>query len=210
MPFRAFSIASGPSRRESVTHWLAHGAVAVARPAFLVLLGATVVLMATLWPLAILTGLVALACGVVLIVGREVEERSEAGDAAQPADDGPPRPLPFRPVDEAARTEAAETTEVPGGEMDSRLLLRGSWTVAGMASVLVAVAVIVGLALFEWRMLLVGIGVVAMYGAFISFPAWFACLEEDAEETTRRLEEIDGTDAPPGALDDASGGPSTK
>ena len=167
-------------RRESVSHQIAHGAVAFMRPVFVIFLAATIVLMATLWPLAIATGLIAvIAGGIVWFAGR-VEDHTEAGASIGIAN---------RAID-AAGDETGDVNEhpiIPGGDLDDRVVWRETRTIAGIAAGLAVLAVMIGLALFQWPMFLLGVGILLMYMAVVTFPAWAAWIEGDAEETSEAM-----------------------
>jgi hypothetical protein len=174
------------SRHESATHWLAHRAVIFVRPVFLFFLVATFVFMATFPPFAVATGLVAVATGMIVLLGRGVEDHTQAGDEATASAEA-------REAEESAHEAPAELAsdalQIPGGEIDSRILMRESRRVVGIVVGLVSVALLLGFTLFEWPMLGLGVGVVAIYGAIVTFPAWAAWIEGDAEEEAERLAE---------------------
>ncbi|MFO0873465.1 MAG: hypothetical protein U0575_05780 [Phycisphaerales bacterium] len=191
LPLQANASASTDARRESVSHQLAHALVAFFRPVFLIFLTATIVLMATIWPLAVATGLIAiLAGGVVWIAGR-VEDHTEAGAsgvarrvAAEALDGGRTRPRADDDGAESAMEAFDDQPVIPGGSLDDRIVWRETRTIGGIAIGLALLAVVIGLSLFQWPMLALGIGIVLMYMALVTFPAWAAWIEGDVEATT--------------------------
>jgi hypothetical protein len=166
-------------RPESVAHWVAHTASVFLRPVFLIFLTATIVLMATFWPLAVVTGFLAVAVGTVLWVSGRVEDHTEAGTAPGSM------PTAIENIDPAEEARIIHE-EDRADEVEARVILHESRTVAGIVVGLAILAVLVGVTLFEWPMVALGVAIVFLYMAIVSTPVWLAWIEGEVEEQHRQ------------------------
>ncbi|MCA9286016.1 MAG: hypothetical protein KDA22_12405 [Phycisphaerales bacterium] len=178
-------------RPESSTHHLAHWATLVLWPLMVLMIAASVLAMATIFPLSVVTGGLAVVCGVLLWTARKVEDGTEAGTENAAAERQSAEP-PASVADRAAgvETEVVESSmpddQVLGPTMSSSLLLREGRVIAGGVVVLALIAVLLGFLILEWPFAALGTGIVFLYMGIVGIPAWMAWIEGDVETAVRR------------------------
>ncbi|HMN95062.1 MAG TPA: hypothetical protein PKC43_00005 [Phycisphaerales bacterium] len=191
-------------QRASWANSAAHHAASFLWPFVVIFAAATVALMATFWPLAVVTGFIAIFAGTGLVIARGLEgdrRHEPAVRVTAPASRREPSAPERRAIanvegaDVVALAEArADSGEIaddaapllPGGEIDGRIVARESKAVAGLAIGLAMLALLLGFVLFEWPMIGLGVAIVMLYGAIVTFPAWAAWIEGDVEESSAK------------------------
>jgi len=180
--------ARGPDvDRASLTWRIGHGAGAFLRPTALLLMLVTLLLAMTIWPLAILTGALAIATTVAALLAHEVE--SHAVDPTGATHDGP-EPLGEAADRSLAESHADDPAEGRADEPDETFGRLGGWVIPEMLIVvgkriavfvagLAVLASLAALALLDITMFLIGGATILVYMVILTFPLWAGLLFGD-------------------------------